>query len=242
MFYFLSQYFMIFFIASIIGYFIEIIFCSIQSKKIILNRGFLIGPYIPIYGAGTILVATFLYKYRHDPFVFFWMTVILCSFIEYITSYIMEKVFKVRWWDYSKESFNLNGRICLQNSMIFGIAGLIVIYTIYPFICHFLSLINKYLLEVIASILFFIFIADLSFTTITLINVRSNLMKFQGKDATEEAREEVLKAIKKQNFFVIRLLKAFPHSDQINRKEFRIFKQEVIEYRNKMREKKFFKK
>ena len=117
---------MIFFIASVIGYLVEITFCSIGSKKLIINRGFLIGPYIPIYGVGTVLVVLFLYKYSNDPWVFFWMTVILCSFIEYVTSYIMEKIFKVRWWDYSHEPFNYNGRICLKNSLIFGFAGLIL--------------------------------------------------------------------------------------------------------------------
>ena len=176
----LCHWFMIFFIASIIGYFIEIFFCSIQSKKVVLNRGFLIGPYIPIYGVGTILVAIFLYRYRNDPFVFFWMTVILCSFVEYLTSYIMEKIFKVRWWDYSHEPFNLNGRICLQNSMIFGIAGLLVIYTLYPFLCHILNLIPSLILEIITILFAMIFLIDLIITTTALIDVRSNFAKCNG--------------------------------------------------------------
>lgn len=236
MFYDICQWFMIFFIASVIGYFIEIFFCSLQSKKLIFNRGFLIGPYIPIYGVGTVLVAIFLYQYKNDPWVFFWMTVILCSFVEYLTSYTMEKIFKVRWWDYSHEPFNFNGRICLQNSMIFGIAGLLVIYTIYPFICHILTLIPTFVLEIITILFAIIFLTDLTITTTALIDVRSNLAKFKGKDVTNEARGEVIKAIKKHNFFVSRILQAFPRSSQFNRKEFSEFRETVIEYRRKKKE------
>lgn len=242
MFYELCHWFMIFFIASVIGYFVEITFCSIQSKKLVLNRGFLMGPYIPIYGVGTVLVAIFLYQYKDDPWVFFWMTVILCSFIEYLTSYIMEKIFKVRWWDYSNEPFNFNGRICLQNSMIFGIAGLLVIYTLYPFICHILALLSPFVLEIIAVLFIIIVLTDFTITTIALIDVRSDLAKFKGKDATNEAREEVIKSIKKHNFFVSRLLQAFPRSDQFNRKEFSEFREAVIEYRRKRKESKLKKK
>ena len=83
--------FLIFFISSILGYFVEITFCSIESKKIVFNRGFLMGPYIPIFGVGTVLIGLFLARYRNDPFIFFWMTVILCSCLVYITSYVLEE-------------------------------------------------------------------------------------------------------------------------------------------------------
>lgn len=238
MFYSVCYLFMIFFIASIIGYLVEITFCSIESKKLIFNRGFLMGPYIPIYGVGTILVVLLLYKYKNDPMVFFWMTVILCSFIEYLTSFIMEKVFKVRWWDYSKESFNINGRICLKNSLLFGLAGLIVLYTIYPFICSIINSMQPLVLEITAICIFVIFLTDFSITTSTLINVRKNLESFKGKDATDIAHEEVMKAIKKHNFFINRLLQAFPHSMDINGTKYEEFKKAVEEYRKKRKNQK----
>lgn len=238
MFYSLCYLFMIFFIASVIGYLVEITFCSIGSKKLVINRGFLIGPYIPIYGVGTVLVVLFLYKYSNDPWVFFWMTVILCSFIEYVTSYIMEKIFKVRWWDYSHEPFNYNGRICLKNSLIFGFAGLIVLYTIYPFICGILDVMSSFLLEVVSSFLFVVFMVDLGFTTFTLLNLRTSLKKFKGKDVTELAHEEVMSAVRKHNFSISRILQAFPHSEMANQKYYNDFRDAVIKYRKDKKKKK----
>ena len=237
MFYNICNLFLIFFISSVLGYFVEITFCSIESKKIVYNRGFLLGPYIPIYGVGTVSIAVFLAKYRNDPFIFFWMSVILCSFIEYITSYIMEKIFKVRWWDYSHEPFNYNGRICLKNSMLFGIAGLFLIYTYYPFVLHILSLIPTTIIEILACILALIFLTDLSFTILALSRVRVNLSKFSGVDVTEEARCEVIRAIKSHDFSFNRLLQAFPKIDKYNRYDLKEFRQVVIDYRNRKREK-----
>lgn len=237
MFYQLCHLFLVFFIASIIGYFVEIICCSFQEKKFVFNRGFLLGPYIPIYGVGTIIVAEFLYKYRSDPVVFFCMTVIICSFVEYFTSYIMEKIFKVRWWDYSNMVFNVNGRICLQNSLAFGLAGLVVIYTVYPFILNFLNGISPFLLELIAVIFFTLFMIDFCFTIYILLKVRTNLSKFAGKDATNPARLEVIKAVKKHPFSVNRLLQAFHHNGGIYLKEIQKFRMAFIEYRKKRKEK-----
>ncbi len=239
MFYNICNLFLIFFISSVLGYFVEITFCSIQSRKVVYNRGFLLGPYIPIYGVGTVLIAFVLAKYRNDPLIFFWMSVILCSFIEYITSYLMEKIFKVRWWDYSHEPFNYNGRICLKNSMLFGIAGLFLIYTYYPFVLRILSLIPTSIIEILAVFLALIFLTDLTFTVIALSSVRTNLSKFAGRDATEEARREVIKVIKSHDFSFNRLLQAFPKIEKYNRRELKEFRQAVIDYRNR---KKTFKK
>ena len=88
------------------GWFIEIINGLIQTKKFV-NRGFLIGPYCPIYGVGGILITLLLSKYYDDPIVLFFMGIAVCGILEYLTSYIMEKFFKARWWDYSKRKFRL---------------------------------------------------------------------------------------------------------------------------------------
>ena len=108
-----SVYFILFIIYAMIGWFIEIINGLIQTKKFV-NRGFLIGPYCPIYGVGGILITLLLSKYYDDPIVLFFMGIAVCGILEYLTSYIMEKFFKARWWDYSKRKFNINGRICLE--------------------------------------------------------------------------------------------------------------------------------
>lgn len=107
-------YFMLFFIYAILGWIIETTLVSIEKRKFV-NRGFLIGPYCPIYGFGGLAITILLKNYTKDPIVLFLMAVIICGTLEYFTSYIMEKIFKARWWDYSAKKYNINGRICLEN-------------------------------------------------------------------------------------------------------------------------------
>lgn len=225
--------FMFFFIMSVLGYFAECTFVSLENKKFVYNRGFLMGPYIPIYGAGACSVIILLKRYMNDPIVFFLLTSFTCSFIEYITSYVMEKVFKVRWWDYSGDKFNINGRICLKNSFLFGLAGLAILYTIYPLICSFLSFLPKIVLEVIAVICFIAFVSDFIFTVKALINVKTSLKNIKG-DATQEAHEEVMKALEKHRFQFNRLINSHPNIEKFNSENVIKFKERMIELR-KMR-------
>ena len=88
---------------------------SIRNKKFV-NRGFLIGPVCPIYGYGVVLVSLLLQKYQNDIIVTFFMSIIICGFLEYFTSYFMEIIFKARWWDYSNIKWNLDGYICFPAS------------------------------------------------------------------------------------------------------------------------------
>ena len=130
---------------SILGWILEMVVCSIADKKVV-NRGFLVGPYCPIYGCGCLLIIALLHKYQDDPFTLFIMAVIVCSLLEYFTSYVMEKLFKARWWDYSDRKFNINGRICLDNLFLFGILGLLIFYIVNPLFSGFIDKINDTLL------------------------------------------------------------------------------------------------
>ena len=94
----LFMYFMLFMFYSIVGWIIEVIYTFITDKKIV-NRGFLIGPYCPIYGVGCLLIIILLKKYTDDFIVLFIMSMLICSLLEYLTSYVMEKLFNARWWD-----------------------------------------------------------------------------------------------------------------------------------------------
>src|SRR5574344_851837 len=92
--------FLMFLSYSFIGYILEIIFCMITSKKFTLNRGFLIGPCLPIYGIGSVLMYSLLNKYANDLVILFVMCSLVATLVEFFTSLILEKIFKVRWWDY----------------------------------------------------------------------------------------------------------------------------------------------
>ena len=133
MLYTISFWFVLFMLYSFIGYVAEIIAVSIIQKRVVLNRGFLIGPYLPIYGVGCMIMVLFLRRYENDLLALFIMSAFYCSVLEYFTSLIMEKIFKLRWWDYSNNKFNINGRICLKNAVLFGIGGIIVVKVLHPF-------------------------------------------------------------------------------------------------------------
>ena len=103
------------------------------TKGEFINRGFLIGPYCPIYGSGALLLTFLLNRYVNDKLVLFVMSIVVCSILEYVTSYIMEKIFHIRWWDYSNYKLNINGRVCLNNIALFGLAGVLIIKYIIKF-------------------------------------------------------------------------------------------------------------
>ena len=142
----------LFFIYSVMGYLIEIISVSITEKKLTLSRGYLIGPYLPIFGCGGLGGALFLSKYKNDIVNLFVLSVAYSCTLEYITSLVLEKIFKLRWWDYSKRKMNLNGRISLETGVAFGIFGIIIVCFIQPFLVYLLSFLTKKHKEVIAQL------------------------------------------------------------------------------------------
>ena len=152
----IKELFILFMIYSFFGWIIEIIWTLIMEKKFV-NRGFLIGPYLPIYGVGGILMTLLLERYSNDVIALFIMSIMLFSILEYFTSYILEKIFNARWWDYSKYKYNINGRICLETMIPFGIAGLFLIYVINPFLYRCITNTPNIVINIMFIILLIIF-------------------------------------------------------------------------------------
>jgi uncharacterized membrane protein len=138
------------------------------------------------------------------------MGVVVCCVLEYFTSLIMEKIFKLRWWDYSSKKFNLNGRICLETGTLFGLGGILIVYVINPFLVYLLDLFSNNLLIIIGFIAFIIMFVDFILSTFTIVKLKVDLSKFRNCDATAMIREEVKKDLFKYRYFHNRLFKAFP--------------------------------
>ena len=119
-------------IYSIIGWVYESTICSIGHRKLI-NRGFLNGPYCPIYGTGAVLVLLVLGRIQNPVLLFFAGALVTCS-LEYLTSWLMEKLFHARWWDYSKRKFNIGGRVCLIGAVVFGAFSVVLVLVLHPFV------------------------------------------------------------------------------------------------------------
>lgn len=188
--------YLLFWIFACFGWIIEVIVCSIYDGKF-SNRGFLIGPYCPIYGFGGILMLLFK-DFKDNPIICFLLCMISCSLLEYLTSYIMELMFKVRWWDYSNDKFNINGRICLRNALAFGALGLILLRYILPVFTNLLDNMNHSIIYIISIIIFIITIIDIivSYKAMNRIKniISNNINKFKNIDATN-----IIKKIIKNN-------------------------------------------
>lgn len=205
----------------------EIISCSITYKKIV-NRGFLFGPICPVYGVGSIGITLALCRYDSDPVIVFLVGMLLTSCLEYYTSYILEKIFHNRWWDYSNRKDSINGRICLKNCLLFGIASLIIIYLINPFFNNIISIMPNVFIYILTGILGALFILDIIGSSIIAYNLRNKII------IAEELKAEKLRILpgfierkykEKINDLKLsgnRLLKAFPYLFQTNEKELKI--------------------
>lgn len=206
-------YFLLFMSYAFLGWCMEVICKLIQTRKFI-NRGFLIGPYCPIYGWGAIAITVLLKRYTYDILVLFVMSMIVCSIIEYFTSYFMEKKYHARWWDYSNKKFNINGRICLETLIPFGILGVIIMYVTNPLLLHFFETIPQIILHIITATLFIVFIVDnaISSNVIASINVEGSKLI---KDNTEEITERVKDVLRKKSWLHRRLVNAYPNLKDI---------------------------
>lgn len=202
------EYFLAFILYSFLGWSMEVILSFIQHKKFI-NRGFLIGPYCPIYGFGMLLIVFLLKEYTNNFLVLFILSMVICLVLEYITSYFMELIFKARWWDYSDKKFNINGRVCLEYALFFGIGGTVIMYIVHPFIMLIVGKFSRMALLLVGSILFVCFIIDniMSFDAVSKIN------KFEFKkyrDNTEDITNMIKEYLANYSFLTKRLTKAFP--------------------------------
>lgn len=167
-------------IYAFIGWCWETPFASIIEEKRFVNRGFLYGPFIPIYAFGILLIISVLEKltpYIPEGRVYKFLTVfvitgILCSALEYIVSYSLEKMFKTRWWDYSHMKFNLNGRVNFLYSIGWGVGGNVVWFVIYPLVTAFAENIPINYRTNIASAFLAYFAMDFSLTVKELISLR----------------------------------------------------------------------
>ena len=230
-------YFLLFMIYSVIGWCMEVTCKLIQYKRFI-NRGFLIGPYCPIYGYGAILITILLRKYIYDPWVLFVMAILVCGTLEYLTSFFMEKIFKARWWDYSQRKFNLNGRVCFGTIIPFGILGLFIMYVSNPFLLEKLELIPEVWLNWIFGILFTIYIVDNIVSTFIIRYVKkAELIAVKDLDNTEEMTTKVKEILENKSVLHRRLVKAYPTliaiKSKIDKKTKEI-KQNIVEQKDEI--------
>lgn len=207
-------YFLLFITYAFFGWLMEVI-CKLIQEKRFINRGFLIGPYCPIYGWGALAITILLKKYLDDPIALFFMSVIICSVIEYLTSYILEKKYHARWWDYSNKKYNINGRICLETLIPFGLLGMVISYFTNPIFFSWYSSLSDIGLHIISGLLLLIFITDNIISSRIVAAIKAEGIK-ATKDNTEEITQFVTQKLREKSMLHRRLVNAFPNMKDIH--------------------------
>lgn len=217
-------YILFFFVYSFLGWCLEVI-CKLITEKRFINRGILIGPICPIYGYGVLIMTLFFRKYLNDPITLFILIIVSCSILEYFTSYFLEKVYHTRWWDYSTKKFNINGRICLETMIPFGILGLLIMNYMNPIVFNLLNILPNYLIYILSTIFLITYIIDNIISCKIIYNIQKLSKKIQSKqiikkDDTERITRLVRKQIEKSmKLLDRRLIHAFPHLEMLKFKK-----------------------
>ena len=156
-------YILLFFIMSFAGWVWEVM-AYLFIDHILVNAGVNRGPYVPIYGIGGLLLWFLLRRYYRRPVITFILSTIVCTVVEYIGSLLLERIFGMRWWDYSDRFLNLNGRICLLAALCFGVFGTLLNCVLLPFYMRLYHRISVKMRSVFCIVLVLIFAADMIYS------------------------------------------------------------------------------
>ena len=150
----------VFFIASIVGWIYEVLF-YLLFDGVLVNRGFLYGFYVPVYGMGALLIVILLKRFKKNLVIFFVLTMIVTGVLEYAIGALMFGLYHKTWWSYDGLFLNINGYVCLRSVVSFAVGGLLLIYVVEPLIAAFCYYIGKAKLAILAYSIIGIFIIDL---------------------------------------------------------------------------------
>lgn len=205
---------LLFFFYSFVGWCIEVTLKFFQYHRFI-NRGFLAGPWLPIYGSGctliTLAVDGLVHLSIHESSYgsVFAVSFVLCGLVEYGASYFMEKRFHARWWDYSQKPMNLNGRIWIGNLILFGLGGVIVVKLVNPLLLPLLMKAELKIRMIVALCLSAVFVSDYIVSHFVMKLVKTSVEHSEA-DNTEEIGREVRKMLSDKNIFARRFAEAYP--------------------------------
>ena len=168
-----------FLIYSFFGWCLEVVYQAVEHGKFI-NRGFLNGPYCPIYGFGVIIVTGALDPIKSNAVVLFFGSVLLTSMLEFITGFVLEKIFHMHWWDYSEEKFNIRGYICLKFSLLWGVACIIVVRIIHPAVSVFVDKFPATAGIIIISVYMIGVASDMIVTVLAIIHFKRRIVLLEN--------------------------------------------------------------
>ena len=191
--------FLLLMVYSFLGWCGEMVYCSLGQRRLCEKRGFLNGLLCPIYGHGALVVLLVLDGGCANPLLTFLLGAILTSLVEYITSYAMEKLFHMRWWEYSQYRFHINVRVCLLNSTLFGLASVFLCHAASPPVsARLASLFVSGIGVPLALVLLAVYLVDLALSVRSAIQIGDRLAKLHAIQDELTGRLEALKAEQQQ--------------------------------------------
>lgn len=179
MIYSLTQMAWLFFIYSLVGWCVEVCFATVQHRKFV-NRGFVNGPFCPIYGFGSLLIMLFLPDLTDNLFFLFLGSAILSTVLEYITGLALEKIFHQKLWSYSKIRFNIGGYVCLRYTILWGLLAVLTMRFTNPFLCKILALVPSIIARIVLLSLSILLLLDFLTTAMAVLG-----MKIQAKQLAQ---------------------------------------------------------
>ena len=200
---------LLFFAYAFLGWCIEVTLKYFQFHRFI-NRGFLTGPWLPIYGSGAALITVVIKGLAPLEFsvgTTFAVSFLLCGFLEYMTSYVLEKRFHARWWDYSQKPMNLHGRVWIGNLILFGLGGVVIVDLINPLLLRLSEHMSFPLREILS--LSVVFVADYVMSHFVLKLVKTSV-ELSEADDTEAISKEVRLLLSDRSVFHRRFADAYP--------------------------------
>ncbi|WP_314067840.1 putative ABC transporter permease [uncultured Vagococcus sp.] len=179
---------LLFFIYSVIGWLWETVYCSLKAKKFVY-RGFLVGPYCPIYGFGVVSVLYFVEPYQNNLVVLYFFSAVLVTVLEYLTSYVLEKLFHATWWDYHDVPLNINGRVAVPVSLFWGVACVLIVKVINPQVLMLAQLLERTFGNALPIILLVVMAVDLVYTVTSMLAFRKAMAAWSS--AVESSKAEL---------------------------------------------------
>ena len=207
----LADLMLLFFAYAFLGWCIEVTLKYFQFHRFI-NRGFLTGPWLPIYGAGAVLITEAVRAaapLEASTGTTFLIAFVLCGTLEYLTSWFLEKRYHARWWDYSQKPMNLHGRVWIGNLILFGLGGVLIVNVFNPLLSRLAEHMTPALREGLAAGLSALFAADLVMTQFILKLVKTGVENSEA-DSTEEISREVRLLLTNRSVFHRRFAEAYP--------------------------------
>lgn len=165
-----AEWVLIFYCYCFLGWCFETAVVSFQQRRFV-NRGFVRGPVLPLYGTGAVLLLYIALPLRDRPVLMFFAGMLAATILEYVTGWAMESLFKIKYWDYSEHKFQYQGRICLQSSVAWGVLSILLVWVIQPPIARGVALLPPFAAGILALTISVIFVADVSYAFRTALDL-----------------------------------------------------------------------